>query len=48
MENFILFLSLRKKFPLVRMRENTDQNNFEYLHFSRSVYLVCYEKYFEM
>ena len=48
MENFILFLSLRKKSPLVRMREITDQSNFEYLHFSRSVYLVCYEKYFEM
>ena len=29
---------------LVRMRENTDQNNSEYGHFSRSVTLMIYSK----
>ena len=27
----------------VRMRENTDQNNSEYGHFLRSVYLTCFK-----
>ena len=32
----------------VRMRENTDQNNFEYEHFLRSVYLEYSYKEFSL
>ena len=29
----------------VRMRENTDQSNYEYAHFSRNGTRLCYVKY---